>query len=499
VDLRTSPVVLHAVDPKAISTEPVAAGPAAPTLARRLGLFDLTMLVMGSVIGAGIFVVPHTVASLVPSPLLVLAAWVAGGIVTLAGSLVYAELTRRRPLVGGQYAFLREAYHPAVAFVYGWSLLWIVQSGGIASVAVIFGAYSRELLHLLADSLSGQGGLASLAATLSAWADAPATDTVLAVVAIGLLTAINCAGVRAGSSAQNIFMSLKVLVILTLILCGLVVAESLGTPTPATQGPASAVDANGWPLLTAFAAAMVPVLFAYGGSHTTTFMAGEVRDPRRDLPRGLLLGVTGVVVLYLGVNLACLRVLGVDRLAITERPASEVMHRALGTPGAGFIAAGIALSALGFLSQATLTSPRVYYAMARDGLFFRAVAWVHPRSRAPVVAILLQGAFAIVIAVSGTFHEILNYVMSVEMVFFALTALGLFAIRSRDAKAIDAGRSSMPGHPVTTLLFATANVALVIALFYKYPRNSAMGIGIALAGVPVYFLWRYRKGPERTR
>jgi APA family basic amino acid/polyamine antiporter len=495
------------VDPDRIQTE-VPAGRASaavvgkpseesvstPSLARLLGLFDLTMLVMGSVIGAGIFVVPHDVAALVRSPVLVLAAWVVGGVVTLAGSLVYAELTRRRPQVGGQYAFLREAYHPAVAFVYGWSLLWIVQSGGMASVAVVFGRYSQELLHSFAHGLPGRGAMAPVSETLKAWIDAPKTDVVLAVVAIAILTGVNCAGVRAGSTAQNVFMSLKVLVILTLVLCGLLMAEGLG---PAR--PAGVEEANDWQWLPAFAAAMVPVLFAYGGSHTTTFMAGEVRDPRRDLPRGLVLGVVGVVVLYLGVNLACLRMLGVDRLAATERPASEVMRQALGAPGAALIAVGIALSALGFLSQATLTSPRVYYAMARDGLFFRAVAWVHPRTRAPVVAILLQGIFAMVIAASGTFHQILNYVMSVEMLFFALTALSLFVIRRRDAGVIDVENPPMPGHPVTTMLFATANVALVLALFYKYPRNSAVGVAIALAGVPVYLFWRYRKGPQERR
>jgi basic amino acid/polyamine antiporter, APA family len=461
---------------------------AASALARRLGLFDITMLVMGSVIGAGIFVVPHDVAGLVRTPGLVLTAWILGGVVTLAGSLVYAELTWRRPHVGGQYAFLREAYHPSVAFLYGWSLLWIIQSGGMASVAVVFGRYAIELLHLLGDGLGSPGAFGVLTG-------APAAEAVLAALAIALLTAVNCTGVRAGGTTQNIFMTLKVLAILTLVVGGLVVAEGVwsltgGVPASADQESAGGGPA-GWELVTALAAALVPVLFAYGGSHTTTFVAGEVRDPRRTLPRGLVLGVSGVIALYLAVNLACLRVLGADGLAATPQPASEVMRRALGAPGAAVLSAGIAISALGFLSQATLTSPRVYYAMARDGLFFRAVAWVHPRSRVPVVAVLLQGAFATVIAVSGTFHQILNYVMSVEMVFFALTALSLFVIRRRDARAA-AVRPPISGHPLTTLLFAAVNVALVLDLFYKYPWNSAAGIGLALAGVPVYFAWRWR-------
>jgi APA family basic amino acid/polyamine antiporter len=476
--------------PGTSATPEPSAGGGGPTLARQLGLFDLTMLVMGSVIGAGIFVVPHNVASLVRSPALILAAWVVGGVVALCGTLVYADLAWRRPQVGGQYAFLREAYHPAVAFVYGWSLLWIIQSGGMASVAVVFGRYFVQLIHLMADGLGQGGTLGALAGGLRTCVDAPTAEAILAAGAIGALTAVNCAGVRAGSTTQNVFMSLKILAIGTLILCGLLVAVAPALPNQRPPMPSEPAASGYWQLGTAFAAALVPVLFAYGGSHTTTFMAGEMREPRRDLPRGLVLGVLGVVALYLGVNIACLRVLGVDQLAATPRPASEVMRLALGVPGAVIIAAGIAISALGFLSQATLTSPRVYYAMARDGLFLRQIAWVHPRTRAPVIAILLQGIFAMVIAVSGTFDQILNYVMSVEMIFFTLTALSLFVIRRRDLKAGAATGRPMPGHPVTTLLFATVNLVLVIALFYTNPRHSAMGIGIALAGVPIYFLWR---------
>jgi APA family basic amino acid/polyamine antiporter len=182
----------------------------------------------------------------------------------------------------------------------------------------------------------------------------------------------------------------------------------------------------------------------------------------------------------------------VDELAVTGSPASDVMREVLGAPGAAFISAGIAISAIGFLSQAVLTSPRVYYAMARDGLFFQSVAWIHPRTRVPVIAVLLQGAFAIIIAVWGTFHQILNYVMSVEMVFLALTALSLFILRRRDAAAGTVPYDPVPGHPLTTLLFRAAAVAVVVALFYKFPANSAIGLGIAGAGIPVYAFWRCR-------
>jgi APA family basic amino acid/polyamine antiporter len=431
-------------------------------------LFDITMLVMGSVIGAGIFKVPHTVAALVPVPALVLAAWVVGGLISMAGGLVYADLTRRRPHVGGQYAFLREAYHPALAFVYGWSLLWIIQSGGMAAVAVVFGTYFNQLLRLLGD------------------AAAPQSDALTAALAVAAVSAVNCTGARAGSTAQNVFMSLKILAILALVLCGLLAADARWSVFGERAAPGD------WLPPTAFAAALVQVFFAYGGWHTTTFMAAEVRDPRRTLPRGLVLGVAGVILLYLGVNFVCLRVLGAEELAANEMPAAAVMERALGAPGAALLSAGVALSALGFVSQASLTSPRVYYAMARDGLFFRGVAWVHPRTRFPVVAVLLQGTFALVIAASQTFQQILNSVMCVEMTFWALTALSLFVIRRRDRAAGGVASLAVSGHPVTTLLFAAVNVTLVLDLFYREPTNSAMVMGIALAGLPVYLVWRWR-------
>lgn len=477
------------------SAAPVVSASAAPGLARRLGLFDMTMLVMGSVIGTGIFKVPSDVAQCLPIPPLVLTAWVLGGVVTLAGSLVYAELTRRRPLVGGQYAFLRESYHPAVAFVYGWSLLWIIQSGGMAAVAVVFADYFLQLVGDLGTWLGQSSQFAAIAAPLALLPHAHAAAAVVTTVAIGGLTLINCTGVRAGGTTQNIFMILKILAILMLVVCGFAVAagSGIGSTLPA------ATDAGGawpvqplsdWPIGTALAAAMVPIFFAYGGWHTTTFVCGEVRDPRRTLARALVLGVCGVIVLYLAVNYVCLRVLGVNDLALSKAPAAAVASLALGRAGAAIISVGIAISALGFLSQATLTSPRVYFAMAEDGLFFRAVSWIHPRTRVPVVAIALQGLFAIVIAVTGTFHEIVNYVMSVEMIFWTLTSLGLFVIRRRDAGLPDSRSLSMPGHPLTTLLFAAVNVAVLLNLFYTKPLNSAIGVGIALVGVPVYFAWR---------
>jgi APA family basic amino acid/polyamine antiporter len=243
---------------------------------------------------------------------------------------------------------------------------------------------------------------------------------------------------------------------------------------------------------------MVPVLFAYGGWQTANFVAEEVKEPRRNLPRALVLGVAGVIVLYLGVNYVCVRALGPAALAGTTTPASAVMERAFGLAGARWIALGIAVSTLGFLSQSMLVAPRVYFAMARDGAFFKAVAWVDPQRRVPTVAILLQAAMAIVIALSGRYEQILGYVVSMDFLFFGLTATCLFVFRRREAGPVvpDAPvapvtpLARVPGHPVTTLLFIAVCWLVVLASAVEYPINTALGMAILLAGVPAYFLWK---------
>ena len=238
---------------------------------------------------------------------------------------------------------------------------------------------------------------------------------------------------------------------------------------------------------------MIPVIFAYGGWQTANFIADEVHQPARNLPRALLLGVTGVIILYLAVNFVDVRVLGAAGLAQTAVPASAVMRVALGERGAAIIAAGIALSALGFLSQSILTAPRVYFAMARDGVFFKSVAWLHPRTRVPVVAIALQGLWAIVIALSGSYEQILNYFVAMDCLFFGLTATCIFVFRRRDARTATGDYGyRVPGHPWTTGLFITACWLVVASSFYTYLTNSLIGLAIVTGAVPMYFLWGQR-------
>lgn len=416
------------------------------TLARRLNAFDATMLVMGGIIGSGIFINPYVVAKQVHTPALILGVWAAGGAIALIGAFIYAELAALRPEVGGQYAYLRDAWHPSVAFLYGWALLLVVQSGGMAAVAVTFAKYTLELTGV----------------SMPEW--------LLATGTLAILTIINCFGVRSGTNTQTLLMLLKLAAIAMLIVAGSMFGHA---------APAATAEVAPAPLMTILAA-MTPVMFAYGGWQTASFMSGELKEPRRDLAVGMLSGVIGVIAVYLAVNYVCLRVLGTEGLANTPTPASTLMFAILGQRGAMLIGTGIAISTLGFLSQGMLTAPRVYYAMAEDGVFFKAVGKVHPTTRVPIVAIVLQGVVAIVIALSGTYEQILNYVVSVDFIFFGLTGLSLFVFRRR----LPSAGFRTPLHPFSTAIFVIACWLVVIGTFVKEPKNSLIGLLILAAGVP---------------
>lgn len=428
-------------------------------LARRLGAFDATMIVMGGIIGSGIFMNPAVVARVVHTPALIVSAWVAGGVIALLGAFAYAELAALRPETGGQYAYLRDAYHPAVAFLYGWALLLVVQSGGMAAVATTFARYTVELTGT------------------------PLPDWSIAIGTLAILTLINCLGVRSGSNTQSLLMLLKLGAIAMLVACGFALVPGHANPRALLDAPFSG-DLAG-----RFGAAMTPVMFAYGGWQTASFISGELRRPNRDLVVGLLAGVAGVITIYVVVNIVCVRALGVDGLAATSTPASSVMRLALGERGARLIAAGIAVSTLGFLSQSMLTAPRVYFAMASDGVFFRTVAKVSERTQVPLAAIALQGVVAMIITLSGTYEQILGYVVSTDFIFFGLTGLAVFIFRRR----LPPASFRTPGHPVTTAIFTAACWIVVAATIAKSTRDSLIGFAVLAAGLPAYAFWRSRR------
>jgi APA family basic amino acid/polyamine antiporter len=408
------------------------------------------MLVMGGIVGSGIFTVPTVVARAAGTPSLVIAAWGIGGAIALAGAFVYAELAARFPEAGGQYVYLRETYHPLLAFLYGWGLLLVVQSGGMAAVAITFARYAPGAER--------------------------ASEQVVAIAALAALALVNGMGVRAGAALQSALMLLKIAAIGAVVVAGLAVGAALDGR--AVQGaPVGALAALG--------AALTPVLFAYGGWQTAAFAAGEASNPARDLRRALLLGVSGVVGLYLAINAACLSVLGVGRLAESTAPASEVMQAWIGPRGAQLVAIGIAVSTLGFLAQSMLTAPRVYFAMARDGLFFAKVGELRGPASVPAAAILLQAAVASAIAWSGRFEQILSYVVAVDFLWFGLVGT---AVLARGAK----GRSRIPGHPWTTFFFIAACWIVSAATIVHHPVESGIGFAILASGVPIFFLWRAR-------
>ena len=447
-------------------TYPAEAGKS-PGYARRLGLFSGTMVVVGGIIGAGIFLNPAIVAQRVRTPFLTLAVWVLGGLIALAGAFCFGELGARKPRAGGGYIYLRDAYGLLPAFLYGWALLLVMATGAIAAVAVTFARYLAVLLAL-----------------------PDAAVLPVAIAAIIVLSTVNYVGVKPGAVTQNIFTLLKLAALAGLIAAGLLVRMPLGA------GTSSAMPAPPH-VIVAVGAALVPVMFAIGGWQQSNFIAEEMIDVERNLPRALVIGVTIVIAVYLLANVTYLKVLGADGLAQSTAPAADAMRRVLGRGGAAVIAAGIAFSTFGFLNLVILVSPRVYRTMAADGAFFPQLSRLHPRYRTPGAAIVFQGVWGILLALSGTYGQLLDYVVFGDWIFFGLVVSTLFVYRRREARAAAAGAGAAagyraPGYPVTPALFVVAALYVVASSVASNPRNAAIGALLLALGVPVFLFWRAR-------
>jgi len=427
------------------------------------------MAVVGGIIGSGIFMNPAIVAQRVGSAGLTLSVWVLGGAIALIGAFCFGELGRRRPRAGGSYVYLREALGPLPAFLYAWALLLVIATGAIAAVAFTFASYALPLAGL-----------------------GPEFATPLAVLAILALTAVNYVGVRPGAVTTNIFTVLKLAALGLLIAVG--VFEMPLTIDVAVAGTPVAAPTTG-PLALAVASALVPVLFAFGGWQQTNFIAEEMLEPEKNLPRALVLGVMIVVLVYLLANLAYLRTLGHAGLAVSTAPAADVLSARLGATGETLIALGIAASTFGFLNLVIMASPRVYQSVAADGLFFPAFASLHPRFRTPGTAILAQGGWAIVLLLSGTYGQLLDYVVFTDWIFFGLAVVALMVLRRRDARAGVAEPERafrVPGWPVTPVVFILASLYVVGGSVRSNPHNALLGVLILAAGVPAFYYWRQR-------
>ncbi len=438
---------------------------------RALGVFDAAMVVVGGIVGAGIFINPSIVAQRLDTGPLVLGAWVAGGAVALVGALAYAELGALFPRAGGQYVYLREAYHPLVAFLYGWALLFMIEGGAVAAVAMTFAEYALRLTGSTATS-----GAVRMAA----------------ILAIAAVSAVNYVGIRPGSRVLNVFVLLKVAALAVLILVGL---ASPALQAGQAAGPGPGAEPGALPFsatLVAFGAALIPILFSYGGWQNANYVAEEMHDPQRTLPRALLLGTSLVVLIYVTVNVAYLRALGVPGLAATTTPAADAARHWFGATGDLFVTAAIALSTFGFLHLCVLAPTRVYYAMAADGVFFEGVARLHPRYHTPSLAIVLQSCWATVLVLTGTYGQLLDYVVFADWIFFGLTVGAVIVFRRRLPGATRPFR--MPGAPVAPAAFVLVAVAVVASVIRVSPRQSLMGVALIAAGVPAFVAWRRASG-----
>ncbi|WP_426701958.1 APC family permease [Rhodanobacter sp. Col0626] len=430
--------------------------------ARRLNTWDAAMIVIGGVIGAGIFITPATVAQNTSSGMQVLVLWAIGGLLTLAGVLCYAELGARRPQAGGIYVYLREAFGLLPAFLFGWTMALINYPGSVAAVVTKFAVYFCRAI-----------GLSRL------------YEMPIAVGAIVFIVSINLFGIRAGAWMQNIFTVLKVLAIALLVVAGLVLAHGqLGlTLVPDTTQPVSS-----W----AFAGALLPVLFAYGGFHYLNDLAGEVRNPQRTLPRALGMGMAGVVLCYVLVNFAYLAGLGHAGLATSIAPAADLMQKLFGAHGATVIEVGIACSTFGYCSIAIAGGARVLQTMGADGVFFRATGRVDPRTRSPQIALAVLGAWAIVLTVSGSFNQLLNYTTVGEWLGHVFGIGTLFWYRRHFIDQPAPYR--VPFYPLLPLIFVITVFGVIVASAIHAPGDAGMSLAIIALGVPVYYGWQWWSG-----
>ncbi|WP_329742559.1 APC family permease [Dyella sp. A6] len=421
---------------------------------RRLCLWDAALIVIGGMIGGGIFLNPYIAAQHTSSNAVLLAVWVGAGLLTLVGALCYAELGARRPHAGGSYVYLREAFGPLAGFLFGWTMLLVIYSGSSAAVATIFASYTATVFGLPAAAMQP-----------------------LTVGALVFVAGINLFGLRLGVQVQNLFTVLKLLAVAVLVVCGLYLA-GVGGGYLLQPDPARAHAG--------FMGAALPVLFAYSGFTYLNNLAGEVRDPQRNLPRALFLGMLGVIVAYALVNVAYLAVLGHAGLAASTAPAADVMQRVAGPYGAKLIALGIAISTLGFCNITLVAGARVLQVMGEDGLFFRSVARLHPRHRTPNVALLLLSGWAIVLAVSGSFGELLDYATFGDWLACAVGVSTLFWYRRRDRGP---ALFRVPAYPWLPLLFIATVAWVVLKSLHDHPRNTGIGLLIMAAGAPVYLAW----------
>lgn len=441
---------------------PNAPAVSANELPRRLGLLDALSIVVGIVIGGGIFLVPNLVARNLTSSTSILSVWIFAGVASFFGALACAELGAAIPATGGQYVFLREAYGPLAGFLCGWSMFLVARTAQVSWMAVTFSLYIAYFVPLT-----------------------PLEGKLLGIGAIVLFAAINYRGASAGAWVQKSFTAAKVIGLLIIIGSALFFSGHAPAVSTAAAAPFS---------LSNFGVALIACLLAYDGWVQVSFVAGEIKKPQRNILLALALGVGTCIAIYMLVNVAYLHVLSIPEIAASDHVGASAAERVLGPAGGTLVAVIILLSIIGTLNGCFLTSPRVYFAQAQDGLFFAKFASVHPRFQTPAFSIVAQAAWAIVLLLSGTYETLADYAMFALWIFYGLMVLGVIVLRRTQPDLPRPYR--MWGYPVTPLLFLAVTLYFVGNTLWTRPGPSLAGLGLIATGVPVYFLWRKKEKPD---
>ncbi|HUQ83951.1 MAG TPA: amino acid permease [Gemmatimonadaceae bacterium] len=433
-------------------------------------MFSAALLVVGGIIGSGIFFTPAETARALPTSGLVFLVWTIGGVVALAGALTYAELGAMMPDAGGAYVYIREGFGRLPAFLYGWMALLSIGTGALAAVALGFAGYAGRFIDIA--PFGGPIGVA--------------TATIL------VLTATNYLGIKPGAMVQNVFAVAKIVALAALILIGLALWTRIGVPLPVANAPAPRAS-----LLSGLATAFVAVLFTIGGWQQMNMVAGEIREPARTIPRALTLGIAIVIACYLGANAVYLHALGRDGLAASSAVAADTATRLVGSTGATFITVAAMLSILGFVNVVILATPRIFFAMARDGVFLQAAARVHPKFGSPHISVLIMGGWsiALILITQGEIGALLSGVVFADWIFFGLGAASVFALRRSRPDAPRPYRAW--GYPVVPGLFVVAAVLGIVSAYVSSPKTSLLGTGILLVGILVFY-WTTRASRSAT-
>ena len=431
-----------------------------PSLKRSLSLFDMTMIAIGSSIGSGIFLTPSLIAHQVDSPLWILGLWLVGGIMTLCGALTFAELGAMLPRAGGVYAFLSESYGGLFGFLYGWAYFLVVNTGALGALAVAFSTYFGYFVPLT-----------------------PTGQLLVAITGIVVVTIVNVLGVKVGGVFSDIFTVLKLAGIAILIGAGFFWGSA------STTNFLTPISKSGTDLASTIAIAYVSILWSFGGWQHATYTSAEALNPQRTVPRALIIGALVVAFVYLATNVAYMFLLSPTQIGNSPRVAADALAVVMGPIGGTIISLTIFISTFGTTGIYTLTAPRIYYAMAADGVFFKKVAEVHPRFQTPMFAILSQSVWAIVLLLFwGTYEKLISYVTFTDWIFFALAAIGVFILRKKQPDAVRPYKTL--GYPITPLIFISIAVWFVLNTLFARPLEAGVGLAFLALGIPVYYIWK---------